>query len=146
MLPDDFPAPQREKEDGKTACLFSGGQFKYPVGMVLTISREGSSFDGLSRGRSLDWDNSQRRGPESKLPLDCSSPFECQGLRWRPSHKHSRLLGFMNANGYVKLPPNTFSSFLLVMVLSHVQTTVSSASFCLSLALGNLPRSFSLIF
>ena len=42
------------KEDRKTKCLFSEGQFKYPVGVVLSISGEGSLFVVLSRGLSLD--------------------------------------------------------------------------------------------
>ena len=42
-----FQPPRREtgKEDQKTTYLFSGGQFKYPVGVILSISGEKSSFD-----------------------------------------------------------------------------------------------------
>lgn len=32
------PRKETEKRDRKTMCLFSGGQFKYPVGVVLSIS------------------------------------------------------------------------------------------------------------
>ena len=45
------PREKMGKEDLKTMCLFSGGggQFKYPVGMVLSIFREGSSLAGFLR-------------------------------------------------------------------------------------------------
>ena len=47
MLPDDFLTLQRG--DQKNMCVFSGGQFIYPVGVILSISRRGggSSFGGL---------------------------------------------------------------------------------------------------
>ena len=38
---EDRETMEREKEDQKTTCLFSGRQFKYPVGVVLSISRGG---------------------------------------------------------------------------------------------------------
>lgn len=49
MLSDDFPAPREElgKKDPNTTCLFPGRQFKYPMGAVLRISWESSSFGGL---------------------------------------------------------------------------------------------------
>lgn len=45
--------PHREemgKEDWKATRLFSERQFKYPVGLALSISEEGSSFGGCFLG------------------------------------------------------------------------------------------------
>lgn len=39
------------KRDQKTTCLAFGGQFKYPVGEVLSISREEAVFGGPSEIR-----------------------------------------------------------------------------------------------
>lgn len=36
------------KRDWKTMHLFSGGHFKYPVGVVLNVSRGGVIIGGLS--------------------------------------------------------------------------------------------------
>lgn len=56
MLLDGFIVPQRGagEEDEKTPCFFSGVQFKYLIGVVLSISSEGSSFGELFQGYSLD--------------------------------------------------------------------------------------------
>lgn len=54
MLQDDLPAPPPQKKRGdreerpKNKCLFSRGQFKYHVGVVLSISGRGVLFVGLS--------------------------------------------------------------------------------------------------
>ena len=49
-----FSPPEKGKEDQKATCLFFGIQFKYPVGVVLSISGEGSSFGEISHGWNLD--------------------------------------------------------------------------------------------
>lgn len=63
------PRGKREKEDQKTTHLFSGGQFKYLVGLILNVSRKGSSFGGLSREWSLDL-GSSREGAWGELPYE----------------------------------------------------------------------------
>lgn len=42
-FPNDFPGPKKGdcKERPKNHSLFSGGQFKYPLGVVLSISGVG---------------------------------------------------------------------------------------------------------
>lgn len=60
-LLDGFPVPQRgaRKKDLKTMCLFSRVLFKYPVGVVMSISGEGSFLAGFLRGV---WTEATHRG------------------------------------------------------------------------------------
>lgn len=54
----DFQAFREEtgRKTRKAMCLFCRGgvQFKYPVGVALSLPGEGSQFDRLSRRWSLD--------------------------------------------------------------------------------------------
>ena len=63
--------------------LFSGVLFKYPVGVVLSISGEGSSVGCLSQKWSLDRGNSQKRELGMDLPPE-----------------HPRLFGYMDASAW----------------------------------------------
>ena len=69
-LVDDFPASQRG--DLKTRCLFSGAQFKYPVGVVLSISGGGAVFGRLPEMRQGLGRERWRRGVEVELPPEHS--------------------------------------------------------------------------
>ena len=78
--------PSREetgKEDQKTVCLFSGVQFKYPVGVVSSISREGSFLVSFLRGGVRN--EATPRGGVLALELP---------------PKHSRLFGYMDTRGW----------------------------------------------
>lgn len=46
-----FQLPREELEQEDHKSLFSGGQFKYPVGVVLSISWGGDLVDFLSGSR-----------------------------------------------------------------------------------------------
>lgn len=84
MLPDGFPASRVEmgKEDKKIACLFSGEQFKYSLGVVLSISGRGQPLMAFS-------------GLESRLRQTQGVRF---GMELPP--KHSRLFGYMDARSW----------------------------------------------
>lgn len=82
-LPDGLPAPKRGDGEGRPEnhVFAVWEQFKYPLGVVLSISEDGSSFDRLSQGQSLDGGNSQ--GFEVEFPPEHSQTrwiYGCQGL------------------------------------------------------------------
>lgn len=85
---------RRQERRLETTCLLCGFLFKYPVGVVLIIFREGSSFDRFSWGWSLDWGNSQVMGllcKRSRLFGYMDSRDWGQALTQTPSRSNSLL-------------------------------------------------------